>query len=187
MLLWWLSVTVLTVSIVVELWLKWSGKLFFFDIIVACKHQLFSFSSNEINFVITCSASCGHAINKQATLTCCSILPVCCHCGLCSSTVFLDYFIKGMIFRKQFLNIKCVLILSTKFSKTLLILRRIDRHIPINVHRSTCEVLNFLSHFKRNLIFLTYFLIILKYLSWKSVQLGHSCSMRTEGRKDGET
>jgi hypothetical protein len=34
----------------------------------------------------------------------------------------------------------CVLIFSTNLSETLLILRRIQRDIIINLHRSLCEV-----------------------------------------------
>jgi hypothetical protein len=43
-------------------------------------------------------------------------------------------------FRKKLLNIKCVLIFSTTFVRKFLILRRTERDIIINVHRSSCKV-----------------------------------------------
>jgi hypothetical protein len=44
-------------------------------------------------------------------------------------------------FRKKVIEHKiCVLIFSTNLSKTFLILRRIQRDIVINVHRSSCKV-----------------------------------------------
>jgi len=45
-----------------------------------------------------------------------------------------------------------------------------------------------LSNFNETLIFLTHLLKILTYeISLKSVQWEPSCSMRTNGRKDGQT
>jgi hypothetical protein len=55
--------------------------------------------------------------------------------------IFPHYLIKGTIFEKKFIERKmCVLILSTVFSETFLILRRTNRDIVINVHRSSCKV-----------------------------------------------
>jgi hypothetical protein len=48
--------------------------------------------------------------------------------------------INGKIFRKKLLNIKCVFIFSATLSETLFILRKIERYITINVHRSLCNV-----------------------------------------------
>jgi hypothetical protein len=42
--------------------------------------------------------------------------------------------------KKTLLNKKCVLIFSTNLSQTFLILRRIQRDIIINIHRSLCKV-----------------------------------------------
>jgi hypothetical protein len=51
-------------------------------------------------------------------------------------------------FRKQLLNIKCVFLFSLQIlSETFLILRRIQRDIIINVHRSSCQVPLLLSDF----------------------------------------
>ena len=60
-------------------------------------------------------------------------------------------------FRKNVLNIKCVFWFSVRLlSKILLILRRIQEDIIINVHKSSCKVPLFLSHFNENWIFLTH-------------------------------
>jgi hypothetical protein len=51
------------------------------------------------------------------------------------------YLMDGKIFRKTLLNIKCVFWVSLNLSsKTFLILRRIQRRITINVHKSSCTV-----------------------------------------------
>jgi hypothetical protein len=52
---------------------------------------------------------------------------------------FQHYLTNDTIFGKKLLNIKCVLIVSTISSETVLILRKILRDI-INVHRSSCKV-----------------------------------------------
>ena len=55
-------------------------------------------------------------------------------CGPSDSATFFDYLINGTIFEKKVIGPKmCLLILSTTFSKTFLILRRIKRDIVKNV------------------------------------------------------
>jgi hypothetical protein len=85
-------------------------------------------------------------------------------------------------FRKKLLNIKCVFWFFLQLlSETFLILRRIQRDIIINVHRSLCKVPLLLSDFNESRIFSIYFRDILRYqISWKSVQWDPSCSMRTD-------
>jgi hypothetical protein len=68
-------------------------------------------------------------------------------------------------------------------SVTFLILRRIQRDIVINVHRSACEVPLLLSDFNETWVFSTDFRNILRnQISWKSVQW-ESCSVRTDMTK----
>jgi hypothetical protein len=69
----------------------------------------------------------------------------------------LPHLIKGTIFGKQLLIIKCVFWFSLQIlSETLLILRRIQRDIVINVHKSLCKVPLLLSEFNQK-NFSTYF------------------------------
>jgi hypothetical protein len=75
--------------------------------------------------------------------------------------IFLHYLINGTIFGKPLLNIKCVFWFSLHLlSETFLILRRIQRDITINVHRSSCRV-PLLSDFNETWIFWTDFRKIL--------------------------
>jgi hypothetical protein len=50
--------------------------------------------------------------------------------------IFPHYFINDTIFEKKFLKTKCVLIFSTTFVETFLILRGYGRDMIITVHRS---------------------------------------------------
>ena len=71
------------------------------------------------------------------------------------------YLINGTILRKKLLSIKCVFRFSLQLlCETFLILRRIQRDIIINVHRSSCQLplilvrfygdLNFLNRLSKN-------------------------------------
>ena len=85
------------------------------------------------------------------------------------------------------LNMKCVLIFSTIFSETCLILRRTEWDMIKNVYFSLCKVHVFLVQLQRNAYFLYRFSKKkkLKYqISRKSVQSEPICSMRTDGRAD---
>jgi hypothetical protein len=72
--------------------------------------------------------------------------------------IFQQYLIKGTIFGKNVLNIKCVLIFFTTSFETVLILRRIEREIikvrmfSCNTHYS-CQILtkfeNFWTEFRK--------------------------------------
>jgi hypothetical protein len=101
--------------------------------------------------------------------------------------IFPHYLINGTIFGKKLLNVKCVFWFSLQLSpETLLILSRIERHIVINVHRSSCKLpvilfrfwwnLNFLDRFSRN-----------TQISWKSVFWEPGSYMQTDGRTDRQT
>jgi len=63
-------------------------------------------------------------------------------CGLSCSTVFLRIFSQtGRFFRIQVIEHKPVFRLSPQqLSETFLILRRIQRDITLNVHKSACKV-----------------------------------------------
>jgi len=71
--------------------------------------------------------------------------------------------------KKSYTNINCVLIFSTNLSKVFLILRMIERHIIINVHRSSCKVPLLLLDFDETSIFWADFGKIL--ISMKILQL----------------
>jgi hypothetical protein len=54
---------------------------------------------------------------------------------------FPHYLIKGTILEKKIIAHKqCILIFSTKWSETYLILGRNERDMTINVHRSSCKM-----------------------------------------------
>jgi hypothetical protein len=76
--------------------------------------------------------------------------------------IFSHYLIKGMIFGKKLLNIKCVFSFSVQLLyETFHILRRIQWTVVINVHRCSCI---YSTHYScQTWIFLTDFLKILKY------------------------
>jgi hypothetical protein len=65
--------------------------------------------------------------------------------------VFPHYLKNSTIFGKKLLNIKCVFLYSLQLlSETFLSLKRIQRDIIINVHRSSCKVPLFLTDFNQN-------------------------------------
>ena len=73
-------------------------------------------------------------------------------------------------------------------SKALLILRKTQREIMINVHRYSVKYSLFVPHFNWTLIFSRDFRKLLKYQTlWKSYQWQPSCSMRMDGRRDRRT
>jgi hypothetical protein len=54
--------------------------------------------------------------------------------------IFPHYLINGTIFRKEVIEHKVRVLSLQLFAETFLILRRIQRDITINVHRSSCKV-----------------------------------------------
>ena len=92
-------------------------------------------------------------------------------------------------FLKKLLNIKCVFwfclqLLSEKF----LIVRRIQRDIIINLHKSSCKVTLLLSDLMKTRIFSIDFTKIFKnQITLKSIQWERIFSMRTDGQRDRHT
>ena len=92
-------------------------------------------------------------------------------------------------FLKKLLNIKCVFwfclqLLSEKF----LIVRRIQRDIIINLHKSSCKVPLLLSDLMKTRIFSIDFPKIFKnQITLKSIQWERIFSMRTDGQRDRHT
>jgi hypothetical protein len=90
---------------------------------------------------------------------------------------FSVYLIKYAIFGKKWLNF----IFSTILSEIFLTLRRIQRYIIINVHRSSCKVTVILVRFLIKLEFPWEIFEVFRYqILWTSLQLKPSCSMRTD-------
>jgi len=89
-----------------------------------------------------------------------------------------------MFFLKKLLNTKCVFWFSLQlFSETFLVLRRIERDMIINVHRSACKVPVILVSIRLNWNFLDVFSKIINYqISWISVQWEPNCSMWADGQ-----
>jgi len=102
---------------------------------------------------------------------------------------FPHYLINGVFFwRKNFNKKNCAFIFSTDFSERLLIRRRLNWHIFINIDRSSCKLPVAIVRFPRNLNFLDRFSESLKYqVSREFVRYELSCSMRKEAWKDGQT
>jgi hypothetical protein len=100
--------------------------------------------------------------------------------------IFPHYFIKGTIFQRELLNIKCVFwFILQIFSETFLIVRRNERDTIKNVHRASCTVPVIFVRFKWKLNFSTDFGKILQcQISQKSVQWEPTCSMWTDRRTD---
>jgi len=55
-------------------------------------------------------------------------------------SISLHYVINGTIFEKKIIEHKCFFNFSAKLPETFLILRRIQRHMIINVYRPSCKV-----------------------------------------------
>jgi hypothetical protein len=72
--------------------------------------------------------------------------------------IFWHYLINSTIFRKTLLVIKCVFWFSLQILfEIYLILRRIQRHIIVNVETSLCKIPVIFSDLKEPLVFSTYF------------------------------
>jgi len=93
---------------------------------------------------------------------------------------------KRQDFRKRVTEYEmCVLISSTTFVWTFLILSRTERYMIKTVYWSSCEVPLFLSHCNETWIFSKDFRKKFKYLiSWKSVQWEPRFSMRIDRQTD---
>jgi hypothetical protein len=96
-----------------------------------------------------------------------------CHpCPVWLCHIFLHYFIKGTIFEKMVLNMKCAFWFSLQvLPEKFLIPRRIQRDTALNVHSHHAKYLLFVSYFNETRIFSTDFRKMLKCkILWKSIQ-----------------
>jgi hypothetical protein len=84
------------------------------------------------------------------------------------------YLINGMIFgKKKLLNMKCLFWFSLqRLSEVFLILRTIQRHIIINLHRFSCKVPIFLPDFNEKILKKCRYQIL-----WKFVKSEPRCSI----------
>jgi hypothetical protein len=78
----------------------------------------------------------------------------------------------------------CVLIFSITLFETFIILRRIQRHSVINVHRPTCKVPVILVIFYENRIFIIDFRKILKFCEKPSIGSRVVRCGETNGQQD---
>jgi hypothetical protein len=88
--------------------------------------------------------------------------------------------------KNKSLNIKCVISFALQLlSETILILRRIRRHVIADVPPSSCSVPVTTVNFNETSIFYSDLRKILKHkTSWNSVQWQPNCSTRTDGQTD---
>ena len=128
------------------------------------------YGANAItNNMSVCLYSCLSYSASKSYLTCavlyCRPWPV----GLCQ--IFTHYFIKGAIFEKKALNMKCAFWFSLQLlSETFLIPRRIQRDAVVYVHSHHLKYPLFLSYFSQTWIFSTDFRKMFKFkISWKSI------------------
>jgi hypothetical protein len=116
--------------------------------------------------------------------TACALL----HCHLCTVLIYNTFNIasKKQIFRKKiYWTQKCVLISSTNFIWNILILRRIQWDIVINVETSSCNVPVILVRFYWNLSHFDRFRIKLKYqISPTSIRCEPTCYMQKDRQTD---
>jgi len=107
--------------------------------------------------------------------------------------MFLHIFSQMARFSKEMLlHITTVFWFSLQLlSETFLTLKRIQRDIITNIHRSSCEVPVILVRFYWNLHLLELprriFQKYLYQISWKSVEWKRSCCVRTCGQANGQT
>jgi hypothetical protein len=112
--------------------------------------------------------------------------------GLSGSTIFFHFILQTVRFSGggggdgEVWNIKCVFWFYLQLlCETFLIPRIRGRVTIIKVHRTSCKVPVILSYFNKTGIFWADFRKILKYqISWKSVQLNQSFSVRIGVRRD---
>jgi len=102
--------------------------------------------------------------------------------------VFPYFLIKRHDFRgkKEVEHKMCVLISVRRLSEIFLILTRTEWDIIINVHRSACKVTVIFVRFWWNLNFLHRYSTITQLNFLKPVEWETSCSMKTDGRTDGQ-
>ena len=108
---------------------------------------------------------------------------------VCLFFSFKNSVINGAIFGETNCEHKMyVLITSTNLSENILLVRKLQRDIIINVCRVPWRVPHFFSDFHETWIFSADFRKLFKYqASWKSIRWGPSCSMRTDSQTDRQT
>jgi hypothetical protein len=160
------------------------------------KKKLFSWESNNYFIFWACVHVC---VCVRARVCMCSLSYPACKanashyitmCSLTGFAVFSHiYLLKGSISEKKGMEHKmCVLICSTNFSETLLILRRIQLDINTNIHKSLYKYIFFLSDFSKSWIFLKDYRRFFKYEIYQNPSSGSQVFfMRTERRTDGQT
>jgi hypothetical protein len=143
----------------------------------ALTHQLLRWKSNKYCVFWVCACSLGYPASKAHAPYYIVI------CSLSGYTTFFHISYKRHDFRKQVIEDKMFWFCLQRLPEIFFTLRRTERDITKNVHRSSCKVMLFLTDFNETWILLDRLRKMLNFqISRNFVQWEPSCSMRAYGQ-----